>query len=404
MDDISGILASLRLESDDEIAPLYYALEDYYERKLWHQITGVLDEFYHAPQSKGLRLKLFQGFVTTIAKKINRMKYVEFLLAAAQEMDNATERHQYLVDQDTKIQEELPSEKEEKKSFFSLGLNLVYNQVEDVRLAHVLLQIAIARASLPLLGFDEARKLLEAVGKIIDEATAVDSIISGAFYFATAEVYQAKGDYNNYYRNMLLYLSSLEKGKLATFADDHKQGLARDLAIAALLGDDIYNFGELLLHEILGSLAPWLRELLDAVNHGDLTAFQNALPTVQKEAPEVYEKVSFLKQKICLMALVETVFAKPNGRRVLSFSEILAVTLAEENQVEFLVMRALSLGLIRGTIDQVRGSVTVTWVKPRIMDRGQIEAMRTKLVAWASNVDRLGGFVEQNGQGIWAEA
>ena len=41
-------------------------------------------------------------------------------------------------------------------------------------------------------------------------------------------------------------------------------------------------------------------------------------------------------------------------------------------QVEVMVMRALSLGLVKGSIDQVAGAVSVTWVQPRVLDRGQV--------------------------------
>ena len=63
---------------------------------------------------------------------------------------------------------------------------------------------------------------------------------------------------------------------------------AHDLGISALLGDTIYNFGELLLHPILEALRQpveeiatqqrvnknaWLRDLLFAFNRGDLAKF-----------------------------------------------------------------------------------------------------------------------------------
>ena len=64
---------------------------------------------------------------------------------------------------------------------------------------------------------------------------------------------------------------------------------AYDIAIAALLGEGVYNFGELLSHTILSSLRgterEWLVHLLEAFNTGDsagtrtLRIFQYSTPS-----------------------------------------------------------------------------------------------------------------------------
>ena len=38
-----------------------------------------------------------------------------------------------------------------------------------------------------------------------------------------------------------------------------------------------------------------------------------------------------------------------------------------------LVMRALSLGLVKGTIDEVDESVHMTWVQPRVLNTEQVK-------------------------------
>ena len=38
-------------------------------------------------------------------------------------------------------------------------------------------------------------------------------------------------------------------------------------------------------------------------------------------------------------------------------------------------MKALSLGLVRGSIDQVSQEVTMTWVQPRVLDINQVNNM-----------------------------
>ena len=41
-------------------------------------------------------------------------------------------------------------------------------------------------------------------------------------------------------------------------------------------------------------------------------------------------------------------------------------------QVEYLVMKALSLGLVKGSIDQLSQEVSMTWVQPRVLDVDQV--------------------------------
>lgn len=42
------------------------------------------------------------------------------------------------------------------------------------------------------------------------------------------------------------------------------------------------------------------------------------------------------------------------------------------DQVELLVMKALSLGLVRGSIDEIEQKCHMTWVQPRVLDRKQV--------------------------------
>ena len=63
-------------------------------------------------------------------------------------------------------------------------------------------------------------------------------------------------------------------------------------------------------------------------------------------------------------------------------------------QVEVLVMRALSLGLVRGTIDQVDGVAILTWVQPRVLSREQVGTMAERFKAWTATVDATAAAME----------
>lgn len=49
-------------------------------------------------------------------------------------------------------------------------------------------------------------------------------------------------------------------------------------------------------------------------------------------------------------------------------------------QVELLVMKALSVGLVKGSIDEVDKRVHMTWVQPRVLDLQQVMATSS---SWA---------------------
>jgi 26S proteasome regulatory subunit N9 len=153
--------------------------------------------------------------------------------------------------------------------------------------AYVYALVEAAALKLLLNQTEDVRKDLDAANKILDTFDSVDPIIHAAFYRVNADYYsvrsqssctansKSKIDYTNYYRNALLYLACLPEP--SPLSEEEAQIRAYNLSIAALLGEKIYNFGELLLHPILEKLqgpdAQWLRELLFAMNSGDLDAF-----------------------------------------------------------------------------------------------------------------------------------
>src|SRR5437762_11864434 len=91
---------------------------------------------------------------------------------------------------------------------------------------------------------------------------------------------QSKIDYTNYYHNALLFLACLPEP--SPLSQEESQTRAYNLSIAALLAEKIYNFGELLHHPILNELqstnSAWVRELLFAMNSGDLDKFNQLTP------------------------------------------------------------------------------------------------------------------------------
>lgn len=212
-----------------------------------------------------------------------------------------------------------------------------------------------------------------------------------------------KADFAAYYRNALLYLACVDVNSLSP---EEQHNRAYDLSIAALVSTSIYNFGELLLHPILDALArskdyPWLRELLFAFNGGDLDAFDRLSNHITSNKL-LNEHSVHLRQKIYLASLTEVVFRRPPHDRSMSFQYISDSTKVAPDEIEHLIMKAFSLGLLRGSIDQVDSIAHITWVQPKVLDMKQIGNMRERLLDWDSSVNELGHYIEKAGKDVWA--
>ncbi|KAK4246363.1 hypothetical protein C7999DRAFT_33253 [Corynascus novoguineensis] len=377
--DTIDFLADQRDSAPEELQPLILEFETLWERKLWHQLTNKLIEFFNHPGSAPQRLQFYKVFVLKFADKINQLKLVDLALkAATQCRDN-----------------------QERLSFMEAVAKKVDN--EDSQDALVFATIAVARVKLDLSDLDGARKDLDKAERVLDSFDSVETIVHAAFYGANADYYQAKADFGSYYRNALLYLACID---IKSLSPAERRNRAYDLAIAALVSTSIYNFGELLLHPILDALSErgedkWLRELLFAFNRGDLAAYDMLADHI-KSNPLLAQHSRQLREKIYLAALTEAVFRRPPHDRAMTFATIAAETKVRPTEIEHLIMKALSLGLLRGTIDQVDEVAHINWVQPKVLDMKQIENMRGRLKEWDSSVNQLGNWIEKVGQDVWA--
>lgn len=196
-----------------------------------------------------------------------------------------------------------------------------------------------------------------------------------------------------YYRHALLYLASI---KVESLSPAEAQERAHDLCVAALLSDSLYNFGELLTHPILKCLdghpmAP-LKQLLLAFNAGDHEAFEQATTFINQH-PGLKVHKDGLRQKICLMSLVEAFFRQLKSSRSITLASISTATRVPQEQAEFLVMKALSLKLIRGVLCQPEGVFRIEWVQPRVLDRQQVEELLVGVEAWRRRVQETSNLV-----------
>ncbi|KAG0695400.1 26S proteasome non-ATPase regulatory subunit 13 [Chionoecetes opilio] len=100
------------------------------------------------------------------------------------------------------------------------------------------------------------------------------------------------------------------------------------------------------------------------------------------------------------LSFKEMTFKRKAWDRQLTFDEIARETGLPKGQVEVMVMRALSLGLVKGTIDQVECKVNITWVQPRVLDKKQLASMMDRLTDWCKDVNGMQNLLQEQASTI----
>lgn len=383
--DVSTVLASIRQSIDDEeLISITYELEDFSERKLYHQLTLSLENFYKIA-NEDLKVQIFNQFISTLTKKLNSYKVTDFLLKSFE--NNQQECLNKLI----KLQSEIESSEDEN--------------------AKIYINLQISRFYILLNDFEEANKILDALdNKFTMINNEFNSKINNAYYSTKCQYFKSKDNYNSFYTNGLLYLSTLNELNETQDVEVNKAKeleFAFDLSISALLGDKIYNFGELILNNILENLnnSPyqWLYDLIINLNNGDIKNFGENLTISFDKFPKLKQFQSFLNQKIIIMSLVELISVKSILNKKLSFQEISEFTSTDLNDVEHLIIKCFSLNLFSGSIDQINKTLTISYLQPRILNLNQIKTLHSHLKQWDEKVLNLSNDVHKNGGSLWID-
>lgn len=83
VDTIPNFLTDQRDAAPADLQHLFLSFEDFWERKLWHQLTDSLVEYFKHPESASQRLPIYNTFILSFADKINQLKLVTLGLSAS---------------------------------------------------------------------------------------------------------------------------------------------------------------------------------------------------------------------------------------------------------------------------------------------------------------------------------
>jgi len=244
---------------------------------------------------------------------------------------------------------------------------------------------------------EEANSVLKEVEKYLKEKNSnfecVDPELQKQHYFLGMNYYRgdSHSDAGKFLDAALHYLTYTPASDL----DGKMQmGMARDIIHAAIYSKDTFNFGKVLFHPIMNSLKGSKHEnllgLLRAFDEGSMVNFDKFKFSLEDDGNKLTSnQMKQLQEKMRLMALMVMCWKLEPNKRIVHFTDIARCCALKENSVEIALMRAMSVGLICGTIDQVKGNVTITSVKPRDINRAGVGALLTKVEGWLDKVEEV---------------
>ncbi|GBF93579.1 26S proteasome non-ATPase regulatory subunit 13 [Raphidocelis subcapitata] len=356
-----------------------------YQRKLWHQLTLKLEELYAKPDfSKGdLPVALYNGFVADFGSKLNLLRLAHLAVAASKSLKDPAAAAAFLSAAVDKLAEwKLPRSEEPE----------------------LYLRMHVAEKQLEMGAVAECKAAIEDGAAALERLPDPDPSVSAVVHYVSSLYYQLKKDYAKFYRSSMQYLAFVSSDALPP---EFKAPLAVDIALAALLGEGVYGFAQLLMHPIVkvlqsGSYA-WLGEMLEVFNRGDLPAYDALCAkhaATLNAQPALVENERRLREKVTISCLINLISDLPPEQRNIPLSDIADRTKLNIDGVEFLLMKALSLHLIEGSIDQVDGTAAITWVQSRVLTQPQVAGLKERLDAWVSKVNAVGSTLEQESIGV----
>ncbi|GBG73033.1 hypothetical protein CBR_g12752 [Chara braunii] len=330
-----------------DLTEWFVQMGELHQRKLWHELTLKLEQFLDSRVAKDGELlkELYHNFIVDFETRINPLKLAHFAVIVS----NQYKEREVAVHFLEQVVEKLRATKER-------------------RIEEPILYVKMQIASLKLQGGDEkaCKQLIEEGKSTLDSMTDLDPTVHAAVHWVATQHNKLREDYAAFYRSALMYLAytSVEKS-----TEEFKLELA--------------------INVLEGTRFEWLYHLLLAFNTGDLSKYDelcNVYAADLNAQPELVQNVKRLREKITILCLMELIFSRPSEDRTIPLATIAEKTKLPLDGVEYLLMKTLSVHLIEGVIDQVEGTVRVSWVQPRVLGIPQIKALRDRLDAWLAKV------------------
>lgn len=81
---------------------------------------------------------------------------------------------------------------------------------------------------------------------------------------------------------------------------------------------------------------------------------------------------------------------------MITFEQLAKTCEIPVDQVEFMIMKASALKLVRVEIDQLNQAVAVTWMAPKVLSSERIDVMLNKFQEWEAGVKEVETYIHEN--------
>ena len=363
-----------------DLKKLFEDIDSSLNQHLWYQLSENLIALSHKPelQNGNDLIELYNGLVFFIEPTLNPMKYLEYVQNMLNNYKNKMNEALTFVEN---IENTHKKFKGEEKIFIKIIKGFCYLDLDKMY---------------------ELEEIIKNTEQDFSGNIEIDSSLYSQYYKLSTLFYEKKQDYDNFYNNAFQYLAYETK-----ISNDDKLILCYKMCSAMLIGEKLYNFAELIEKDFFklmhGTKYEWISNLILSFNSAKVDQFLSMMEQNDKnikENPILKDKIDYLPIKIRIAALLELIFQKNKNERTLSFDEICKVCHTEEDKIEYISMKALSHGLIKGYIDQVDKKLVVNWIQPKYLDKEKIVLMQERFTAWIDKAQKVLLDLQDNGSAL----
>lgn len=351
-------------------------------------------------------IDLFQNCIIHFAKHLNRIALARILVRISKQFKNLGIAMNFLQTLIISQFDGKSSKKVQNPSWNEIK-NASQNQTSLMnKIAILIIKCEIAHIHLIGKNVNKCQILLSEITKEMEDHMGNE--LHAQYYRISLQYYKVIGNAQLFLHFSLLFLAYMKEDsnqKSSSLSTYEKTILASDICLAALLSDCCYNFSEIIDHPLIETLFgnpeyDWLYQMISIFNLGSLqkwNSFISRHKSLFMKHKTISNSIAFLEQKIRLMALIEFVFKgkedseSVNGgeyqmKRILTFEAICEYCDIAMDECEYILIRAFSLGIIKGIIDECAKTVQILYIVPRSLNVTQVAQLEKKMGMWLNKI------------------